>query len=172
MQLLTWCFSSRRKVCLFHKADQLLNFFGLSIADLSDQQLRLKLNKVVTAYQSLNKSIKLENGQQKMNLFLCKHVDLETAQALSTSSFVQPPATPSASNTRCAAFTVYFTRMYCTYICKKKYSCTEAPVRQGERGACIRETKEQDAVRYFCEMPWRHQKHARNVGKCQDREHV
>ena len=40
-----------------------------------------------------------------MNLFLCKHVDLETAQALSTSSFVQPPATPSASNTRCAAFT-------------------------------------------------------------------
>ena len=80
-------------------------FFGLSIADLSNQQLHLKLNKVVTAYRSLNKSIKLENGQQKMNLFLCKHVDLETAQALSTSSFVQPPATPSASNTRCAAFT-------------------------------------------------------------------
>lgn len=69
-------------------------FFGLSIADLSDQQLRLKLNKVVTAYQSLNKSIKRENGQQKMNLFLCKPVDLETAHALSTSSFVQPPATP------------------------------------------------------------------------------
>ena len=45
-------------------------FFGLSIADLSNPQLRLKLNKVVTAYQSLNKSIKQENGQPKMNLFL------------------------------------------------------------------------------------------------------
>ena len=137
------------RVCPFHKADQILISFGLSIADLSDQQLRLSLNKAVTAYQSLNKSIKQENGQQKMNLFLCKPVALETAHTLSTSSFVQPLATTSASNTSGEAFT----SLECTALTSAKRCTAALRCQLEEVKEQLADTKEQDVARYFCEMP-------------------
>ena len=49
---------------------QTLEFLGANVSSLTDKQLLLKLNKVMTTYKSLNKSIKRSDGQQKMDTFL------------------------------------------------------------------------------------------------------
>ena len=65
-------------------------FLGASVKTLSDQQPTSKLNRMLTMYKSLNKSIHQQNGQTNMNCFLLGTPDF-TMSASASKAPVTPP---------------------------------------------------------------------------------
>ena len=73
----------------------ILEFLGVTVKTLSDQQLTSKLNRMLTMYKSLSKSIHKQNGQTNMNCFL-----LGTPDFTMSASASKVPVTPPTEKDR------------------------------------------------------------------------
>ena len=75
-----------------------LGFLGASVKTLPDQQLTSKLNRMLTTYKSLNKSIHRQNGQTNVNCVL-----LGTPDFTMSASASKVPVTPPTEKDRAVA---------------------------------------------------------------------